>query len=94
MSNIVHAWLHTVSNKMGIFDTGFDAKLYAEGTQTDCDAASAADDTVSSASPTAYGHTNMPTNQVDGIEAHHLWVGFFLQSWQVSIVMHTQHAKI
>lgn len=86
MSNIVHAWLHTVNNKMGIFDTGFDAKAYAEGTQTDCDAASAADDAVSSASPTAYGNTNMPTSQVDSLEAHHLWIGFFLQAWQASTI--------
>ena len=89
MSAIVDAWLHTVNNRMGIFDTDFDAKAYAEGTATDCEAASsAADDTVSTASPTAYGNTVMPTSQVDGLEAHHLWIGFFLQAWQVCDCVH------
>ena len=83
MSNVVNAWLHTANNHMGIFDTGFDAKAFIEGTCADADEATPGDDTVSSASPVAYGNTSCPSNEVDGLEAHHLWIGFFLQVWQV-----------
>lgn len=83
MSNILHAWLHTANTHLGIFSTAFDAKAFQEGTCTDADEASPGDDTVSSASPVAYGNVTCPSNEVDALEAHHLWVGFFLQAWQV-----------
>lgn len=83
MSEIVQAWLYTADNKMGIFQCDFDAKLFMEGTVTDVEEATHGDDNVSSASPAPYGDTVVPTSPVDAISAHHIWVGFFLQTWQV-----------
>lgn len=84
MSEIVQAWLYTSDNNMGIFDCDFDAKAFIGGTVTDVEAATHGDDNVSSSSPAPYGDTLVPTSQVDDISAHHIWVGFFLQTWQVS----------
>lgn len=83
MSEIVQAWLYTSDNNMGIFDCHFDAKAFIEGTLTDAEAAAHCDDNASSASPAAYGDMLVPISQVDDITAHHIWVGFFLQTWQV-----------
>jgi hypothetical protein len=83
MSEIVQAWLYTSDNNMGIFDCHFDAKAFIEGTLTDAEAAAHCDDNASSASPAPYGDTIVPISQVDDITAHHIWVGFFLQTWQV-----------
>ena len=83
MSEIVQAWLYTSDNNMGIFDCHFDAKAFIEGTITDAEAAAHCDDNASSASPAPYGDTLVPISQVDDITAHHIWVGFFLQTWQV-----------
>ena len=83
MSEIVQAWLYTSDNNMGIFDCHFDAKAFIEGTITDAEAAAQCDDNASSASPAPYGDTLVPISQVDDITAHHIWVGFFLQTWQV-----------
>lgn len=83
MSEIVQAWLYTADNKMGMFQCDFDAKLFMEGTLTDVEEATHGDDNVSSASPAPYGDTVVPTSPVDAITAHHIWVGFFLQTWQV-----------
>ena len=70
---------------MGIFDCDFDAKAFKEGTVTDAEEATHGDDTVSSVSPAAYGDALVPTSQVDGILAHHVWIGFFLEAWQVML---------
>lgn len=70
---------------MGIFECDFDAKLFMEGTVTDVEEATHGDDAVSSASPAPYGDTVVPLSPVDAITAHHIWVGFFLQTWQVSL---------
>ena len=83
MSEIVQAWLYTSDNNMGIFDCHFDAKAFIEGTITDAEAAAHCDDNASSASPAPYGDVPVPISQVDDITAHHIWVGFFLQTWQV-----------
>lgn len=87
MFEIVQAWLYTADNKMGIFQCDFDAKLFMEGTLTDVVEATHGDDNVSSASPAPYGDTVVPTSPVDAISAHHIWVGFFLQTWQVCWVL-------
>ena len=86
MSEVVQAWLFTADNKMGIFDCDFDAKLFLEGTATDVEEATNADDNTSSASPAPYGDTVVPTSSVDAISAHHIWVGFFMQIWQVNFI--------
>lgn len=83
MSEIVQAWLHTADNKLGIFDCDFDAKPFIEGTVTDVEEATNGDDNVSSGSPAPFGETVVPSIPVDAISAHHIWVGFFLQNWQV-----------
>ncbi|KAA6416579.1 MAG: phosphatidylinositol 4-kinase alpha-like, partial [Trebouxia sp. A1-2] len=83
MSEIVQAWLYTSDNNMGIFDCHFDAKAFIDGTITDAEAAAHCDDNASSASPAPYGDILVPISQVDDITAHHIWVGFFLQTWQV-----------
>ena len=83
MSEIVQAWLYTSDNNMGIFDCNFNAKACIEGSITDAEAAAHCDDNASSASPAAYGDTAVPVSPVDDITAHHIWVGFFLQTWQV-----------
>jgi len=83
MSEIVQAWLYTSDNNMGILDCHFDAKAFIEGTITDAEAAAHCDDNASSASPAPYGDILVPISQVDDITAHHIWVGFFLQTWQV-----------
>lgn len=85
MSEVVQAWLYTADNKMGIFDCDFDAKLFMEGTVTDVEEATHGDDNVSSGSPSPYGDTVVPTSPVDNITAHHIWAGFFLQTWQVCL---------
>ena len=84
MSEIVQAWLYTADNNMGIFDCDFDAKAFKEATVTDAEEATHGDDNVSSTSPAPYGDTLVPTTKVDAISAHHIWVGFFLQAWQVA----------
>jgi len=88
LSEIVQAWLYTADNKMGIFDCDFDAKLFMEGTVTDVEEATHGDDNVSSASPAPYGDTVVPTSPVDAISAHHIWIGFFLQTWQVLLQLY------
>ena len=89
MAEIVQAWLYTADNKMGIFDCDFDAKLFMEGTVTDVEEATHGDENMSSASPAPYGDTVVPTSPVDAISAHHIWVGFFLQTWQVGVSWYT-----
>ncbi|KAL3141037.1 hypothetical protein ABBQ32_005551 [Trebouxia sp. C0010 RCD-2024] len=83
IAEIVQAWLYTADNRMGIFDCDFDAKLFMEGTVTDVEEATHGDDNVSSESPAPYGDAVVPISPVDAISAHHIWVGFFLQTWQV-----------
>ena len=83
MSEIVQAWLHTADNNMGIFDQDFNAKDFINGTAADVTDATNGDNGVSNGAPAAFGDTQLPTSQVDRIAAHHIWVGFLLQTWQV-----------
>ena len=94
MNEIVQAWLHTADNKMGMFDCDFDAKLFMEGTVTDVEEACHGDDAVSSGSPAPYGDSTLPTSPVDAISAHHIWVGFFLQTWQVRCCSNAKGCQI
>ncbi len=73
MSEMAEAWIATVSNRLGLFDCSFDAKAYKE-------------------TPAGDAIEDRPSDQlqqpqhstVEATAAHHIWLAFLLQAWQVS----------
>ena len=72
MSEMAEAWIATVNNQLGLFDCSFDAKAYKE-------------------TPAGEAIEERPSDQmqepqhniVEATTAHHIWLAFLLQAWQV-----------
>ena len=73
LSEIVGSWLSTLANHRGLFDASFDVEAMQTSLSEEAGLADPLeDDTILEA-----------TSAVKGISAHHAWLIFLLEAWQV-----------
>ena len=74
LSEIVGAWLSTVANHRGMFDASFNVDAMQASLSKEAGLADPLeDDSILEA-----------TSAVKGISAHHAWLIFLLEAWQVT----------
>ena len=74
LSEIVGAWLATVANHRGIFDANFDVDAMRSSLSEEAGLADPLED----------NSILEATSAVKGISAHHAWLIFLLEAWQVT----------
>lgn len=73
VEEILEAWLLTMERQGGIFDRSFDLQGFKHASNTG-DSENLGDDSLFQA-----------VSDIDEVQAHHLWVNFLLETWQVSL---------
>lgn len=76
LGEVVNAFLATHSRRSGIFEAAFDADALHESTGEPQNVA-AADE------PEADAIDEALCRRIDEIQAHHIWLHFLLEAWQV-----------
>lgn len=71
MTEVVEAWIVTIDRQVGLFDRNFDQHGIKEAHNTG-DSEALADDSLIER-----------VTDIDDLQAHHLWINFMLETWQV-----------
>ena len=82
LTEVVEAWLTTIDSQGGIFDRSFDLSGVRHASNTG-DPDNLADDSLL-----------LIVSDVDDLKAHHLWVTFLLEAWQVSVLPLTYRLRL
>ena len=70
-SEVVEAWIVTIDRQVGIFDRRFDQQAIKQAHNMG-DSEALADDSLIEV-----------VSDIDDLQAHHLWINFLLETWQV-----------